>query len=205
MNEKLEWYLPDPKGIAPVGPFSTEEISKMLEHHSLKIDDFTCCPSIKGESWHRIYEFEQFSKFLCSRPICPPPKTFSKGIYEEKGKSSRSYLVNSKTLGPSQRVVLDAEVIIHNNIETYIGKVNQIGLNGVEVRFDKEFDVNARDEYMITIFNSDLLKTFTARGAILDIKNVGGSLILEMYFLRINPSNKRDIYGLVDRETIANV
>ncbi len=193
----LEWYLPDSNGVSPIGPFSTEELIGMVEAGKLALDDFVCAPELVGEKWKRVYEFEQFSRFLKSTPICPPPKTFSKGIY--KGPSSRvRRMVDLTPVGEEQRIELNAEIIIHDNSAAHIGKVNKIGVNGLEIRFPDEIKIVKGSEFISTIFNSSQLKTFSARCAVLETKQISGYTIVEAYFLRVNPINKRDITSLFD-------
>ena len=194
---EMEWYLPDPNGVSPVGPFSTVEIESMIESGKLALDDFVCCPEVAGEQWKRVFQYDEFSHFLKSSPICPPPKQFSKGIYK-KGETLKRKVVDLTPVGEEQRIELEAEIIIHNNNIAHIGKVNKIGINGLEIRFSTELEIAKGSEYISTIFNSSQLKTFSAKCAVLGVKQIGGHTIIDAYFLRVNPINKRNITGLFE-------
>ncbi|MCK5884074.1 MAG: hypothetical protein KAG61_10310 [Bacteriovoracaceae bacterium] len=193
----LEWYLPDPSGVSPIGPFSTEEIEGMVEAGKLSLDSFLCSPELVGEEWKRVFEYSQFNKFLKTSPICPPPKVFSKGIYKKPSTGGRK-IIDLTPVGEEQRIEIDAEVILHDNTSAHIGKVNKIGTNGFEIRFSTELEVGKGSEFISTIFNSRQLHTFSAKCAVLGVKQVGGHTIVEAYFLRVNPINKRNIIGLFD-------
>lgn len=195
-----EWYLPDPNGISPMGPYSDTEIIEMIQKGTLKVDDFVCAPALKGERWLRIFECKEFQSSFKTRPICPTPKIFSKGIYKEEISPSSSPSPVSKPLikhcNTWKRI--SGMVFLHDNhkyFKTFARKINEEELI---VEFHDILPKNVRigDEFTITLFGCEQIPSFSATSVViaLDVDGIEGTATL--YFLRLNPNGRKRIQNL---------
>jgi hypothetical protein len=202
MSADLDWYLPDPKGIEPIGPFKTEEISLKIKSKEIAFDYYISCPEIAGEKWVRVYEFSQFKSLMIHFPICPAPKAFSKGIHTEIDHTDSVELdvrKDAEGFEESKNILEEMSVLIHDNDLFFSGNV--ISLSDLDVMVMMGIDQRLRkgNEYNLTIVSSKLFKTFTTPSVITSIEKEDGMLNVKFHFLRINPNDRRDITEALHR------
>ncbi len=195
MSEKKEWYLPDPKGQEPLGPFSIDEIIKKIKSGELKLDDFISYPAKTGRKWSRIFEFVELTTSMTPYPICPPPKVFSKGIYQTKDleKSESDVVIEKlKSLSILPEVELNAYIIIHNRNTCIKGRALKISEKELLVKVSDKHDFEKGDEVSVTVFHSPDIKSFSVPSVVLDRSKTTDNQI-RLFFLRINPEVKRQV------------
>ena len=198
-KKKIEWYLPDPQGVASLGPFLTEDIAQLIISGKLRTDDFICAPSIFGEKWERIFRFDDFMQFLPKLPICPPPKLFSKGIYAD-----HSDVALAPTEGFKQNKVItkiSADIILHNNLQAADGRLVKLSVESITVLIPSFSSVAKGQVYYLTICNCPDLPTFTCQAVVMDVLIENAATTLSLYFIRLNPDSKKIIAGLVHEQS----
>lgn len=194
MESNLEWFLPDPEGVSPIGPFSTDQIVEMLKNGKLNFDDFISCPEIKNESWQRFFEFKEFEHLFKGRPICPPPKLYSKGVRPKSPKED-SQILDLELEDIISEAKLSGEFIIHNNQNLMKGKVSVIAENFAEGETLKSDTFKTGDEVYFTVHSSPQVKSFSVLSVIVGKeKGKSNREFYKFYFLRINPEVKRRIH-----------
>lgn len=198
-KKNIEWYLPDTQGVAPLGPFLTEDIAQLIISGKLRTDDFICAPSIFGEKWERIFRFDDFIQFLPKLPICPPPKLFSKGIYADD-----CDVVSEPTEGLKQNIVItkiSADIILHNNLQAADGRLVKLSVESITVLIPSFSSVAKGQVYYLTICNCPDLPTFTCQAVVMDVLIENAATTLSLYFIRLNPDSKKIIAGLVHEQS----
>ncbi len=194
---KLEWFLPDPKQEEALGPYSTELIRSFVADKRLQIDSFVCCPALKRE-WVRIYEFDFFDEFLLKAPVCPLPKTFSKGIYDEDSLSEDMLSSDGLRDLLGMRVPLRGDLLLHNNRIFMKGIATELGPLELTACFDeKEFLFEEGEEIWLTMFNASRMDSFSAKVVEVKRESKGQKIYVDLFLLRLNPEHKRSIIGYV--------
>ncbi len=194
MKDKMniEWYLPDPHGVAALGPFTIDDLNELISSGKLRTDDYICAPQISGEQWRRVYTFSQFGVYLPRLPICPPPKSFSKGIYQQSVVENKveQLIVKNET---SLFAALSGEVILHNNQQAFSGKVHRIGVERLIAEFPLSDNITQGQTYYLTLHRSPSIPTFTCQVAVLSRKTEENILLSDLYYIRLNPDSKKKI------------
>ncbi len=196
LNKK--WYLPNAENFDAKGPFSTEDIEKLLKTKELFVDNFIWSDDLIEEKWLRIFECPEFHLALHQYPKCTLPKKHSKGLASQvikvqfKNEGSGDYgRENNYRRYP--RAPISSKCIVHNQkiyIEAYCVDISEKGIL-IEVNDLSAFKEG--EEIMLTIVEHNLLGTFCVSAIVIHKTSNNGKNLYGLFFLRVAPQVKRKI------------
>ncbi len=191
----VEWYLPDPGGLDPLGPFSFEEISGKIVSGEVPMTTHAWGTHFSTEKWIRLLEIPEFGKFLDAYPKCPLPKRRGRGSSQKTvakldfSKSEGEYGVENE-YRRFPRAPMKCGIIVHNQHSYLKCESVDISEKGVFVRTENNLQFPLGEEVIVTLLDTSYAGTFSVRATVmrsLDRPFRGYGL----YFLTINPMIKR--------------
>lgn len=200
MQEKRDWYLPDPNGVEPQGPYTTEELKGRITAGTLRLDDYVWGTHFTDQRWRRFFEVDEFRPQEKRYPhIQQTPKKRSRGItksikldykangaYDEKNEYRRY-----------PRIPIDCVAVISNQDKYVHAHCVDISEKGVYLKLDGEKVFSQGEEVMVTVRNVPQIGTFSAVSVILRVSDKENQTGYGIYFLRVNPHVRRGIARLV--------
>jgi len=194
-KDKNEWYLPDPNGIESKGPFSKADIISQLKAKRLHFDSYIWSTDLNLNKWVQVFEIESFRNNMKPYPICPVPKSYSRGLNSQKRaleipiKPSQINKMEDKFSGKHRfpQAPLNTPIILHNQKFFIRGICTQISEKDIFVESNDIEIFQKGEEITLTVFNSKQLTGFSAPSVILNKSTRRPSRGYEIYFLRLNP------------------
>ncbi len=196
MSKAVSWYIPNQTGTEVVGPLSLEEVESKIRSGELRPDSFVYATHMKAHRWHRVFEVQEFQKYLGSAPVAALPKhlggvkTMEKldfsALEGEYGKENayRRY----------PRIPFETDILVHNNNKLFRGKVFDISEKGTSLIINDHQLFEKGDEVVVTFRNGkDDLGTFSAPAVVVRVNNDGMATRYGIFFLRLNPKVRRKI------------
>src|SRR4051812_34346197 len=74
MSKAVSWYIPNATGTEVVGPLSLEEIESKIQSGELRPDSFVYATHMKAHRWHRLFEVQEYQKYLGTAPVATLPR-----------------------------------------------------------------------------------------------------------------------------------
>jgi len=199
IDSQKKWFLPDDASLEPHGPFSTLEIENKIKAGELKADDYIFLDDLKELNWRRIWEYYEFASAFQRKPVCPLPQKFSRGKIAEPDvkpilTNIRGEYGEENLYRRYPRIPYDCEVIVHNQQKIIYSQSIDLCEISVSLNCDSDPQFAKGSEVFVTVRGNSQLGTFSARAVVIRAWSKGS---LALYFLNLNPRQKRRIAKLV--------
>lgn len=198
------WYIVDPKLNEAAGPYSTDDILKLLKSEKLRLDDFIFSNHFDTNKWVRIFECEEFKSTLARYPLCAPPRFFKS---KEKREQEIQKLIISEKAGDYgieniyrryPRIPIEAGVVVHDGNTVHFGKSKDVSERGTFVLLDSKCSFKDGHEVKVTMRNlPNSIGTISMSAAIIKQTQENGEIGLALFFFKISPKVRRQLANLV--------
>ncbi len=199
-NEQIqkEWYLPNRDGEDPLGPYTTDEVIRLLQKAEIRVDEYIYGSHFDDTRWERIQDIADFRDAVIAYPRAKLPKKHSKGISQK----TKSVQINFNAEGEFgilniyrrfPRAPFEAEAILHNNKRYCRVQCVDISERGIFMHLDRKDIFDKGEEVTITVRDPGNLGTFSSSCVVMRLKDKDSIPGLGVVFLRINPQVKRKI------------
>lgn len=205
MVDSSEWYLPDPNGDEPLGPYTKDQLIDRIRKGELSLDNYAWSTKFADQKWRRLSELSDFRDTLAKYPRAPVPKMHTKGLSQAKKPekfdfSTKGNYGRGNLYRRFPRVPLSARAVVHNQKIYSHAECVDVSEKGVFVKMPQTDLFEKGEEVVVTLRQAPYIGTVSVAGVVMRLASEGDQSGYGIFFLRLNPLIRRRIAKYVLRE-----